>query len=68
MIDHYTIKLAPVANHRDNEQVEPNFDQWNHPVGFGHSQQYDLAIPMAAILVSTNDKFTSAAATSCIDS
>jgi hypothetical protein len=42
--------------------AEPN------SVGLGHSQQYDLAIPMAAILVSTNEKIRSPGATSRIDS
>ncbi len=42
--------------------VEPN------SAGFGHSQQYEVAIPIAAMRVSTNEKIRSPGETSRIDS
>jgi hypothetical protein len=52
--------------------LHPTFSQYcpvvPNSAGFGHSQQYDVAIPIATILVSTNEKIKSPGDTSRIDS
>lgn len=52
--------------------LQPMFSQFRpaepNSAGFGHSQQYDLASPMAAIRVSTKEKIKSPGETSRIDS
>ena len=51
---------------------QPTFSQYSpaspNSVGFGLSQQYDCATPIAAMRVSTNEKIMSAGDTSRIDS